>query len=85
MPTETARAINFGAGPSALPLSVLEEAAHGLIDFNGTGIGIAEISHRSPEFMAFLANLETSIRTQLGVPPTHAILFTQGGGSFYYG
>ncbi|KAJ7063182.1 pyridoxal phosphate-dependent transferase [Mycena amicta] len=75
------RVINFGAGPSALPESVLHEAARGLLDFNGTGIGIAEISHRSKEFTAFLAQVENLIRTQLDVPPTHSILFTQGGGT----
>jgi len=73
--------INFGAGPSALPLPVLEEAAKGLLNFNGTGIGIAEISHRSKDFTSFLTNLESLIRTQLDVPPTHYILFTQGGGT----
>ncbi|KAJ7046658.1 phosphoserine aminotransferase [Mycena alexandri] len=76
-----ARVINFGAGPSALPASVLEEAAKGLLNFNGTGIGIAEISHRSKEFTAFLAEVESLIRSQLDVPETHSILFTQGGGS----
>jgi phosphoserine aminotransferase len=76
-----ARAINFGAGPSALPLPVLKEAAKGLLDFNNTGIGIGEISHRSKEFTGFVTNLESLIRTQLQVPSTHAILFTQGGGS----
>lgn len=79
--TEGSRVINFGAGPSALPLSVLEEAAKGLLDFNNTGIGIAEISHRSKEFTGFVSNLESLIRTQLDVPPTHSILFTQGGGT----
>ncbi|RPD66188.1 phosphoserine aminotransferase [Lentinus tigrinus ALCF2SS1-6] len=77
----TERVLNFGAGPSALPLSVLEEAQKGLVNFNGTGIGIAEISHRSKEFQAFLDDFEKNIRTQLGVPPTHRILFTQGGGT----
>ncbi|KAJ7740736.1 pyridoxal phosphate-dependent transferase [Mycena maculata] len=75
------RVINFGAGPSALPESVLQEATQGLLNFNGTGIGIAEISHRSKEFTAFLAEVEGLIRTQLDVPQTHSILFTQGGGS----
>ncbi|THG99170.1 hypothetical protein EW026_g3134, partial [Hermanssonia centrifuga] len=75
------RATYFGAGPSALPVSVLEEAAKGLLNFQNTGIGIAEISHRSKEFTAFLTTLESLIRTQLDVPPTHQILFTQGGGS----
>ncbi|KAL1756486.1 pyridoxal phosphate-dependent transferase [Schizophyllum commune] len=76
-----ARAINFGAGPSALPQSVLEETAKGLLNFEGTGIGIAEISHRSKEFTAYVRNLESLIREQLEVPPTHHIIFTQGGGT----
>ncbi|KAL1668466.1 pyridoxal phosphate-dependent transferase [Schizophyllum commune] len=76
-----ARAINFGAGPSALPQSVLEETAKGLLNFEGTGIGIAEISHRSKEFTAYVRNLENLIREQLEVPPTHHIIFTQGGGT----
>lgn len=79
--TDHERVINFGAGPSALPLSVLEQSIQGLLNFENTGIGIAEISHRSPEFTSYIANVERSIRTQLAVPPTHAILFTQGGGS----
>ena len=81
MSSDHARVINFGAGPSALPLAVLEEAQKGLVNFNGTGIGIAEISHRSKEFQAFLDQFEQNIRTQLEVPPTHRILFTQGGGT----
>ncbi|KDR81840.1 hypothetical protein GALMADRAFT_60050 [Galerina marginata CBS 339.88] len=75
------RVMNFGAGPSALPESVLEEAAKGLLNFNGTGIGIAEISHRSKEFTAYIAGVEAQIRQQLDVPPTHTILFLQGGGT----
>lgn len=77
----TDRVINFGAGPSALPQYVLEETAKALLNFNGTGIGIAEISHRSKEFTAFVSNMQVSIREQLQVPPTHSILFTQGGGT----
>lgn len=73
--------VNFGAGPSALPHSVLEEATQGLLNFNNTGIGITEISHRSKDFGAVLSKLESHIRTQLEVPPTHDIVFTQGGGS----
>jgi len=75
------RAINFGAGPSALPAFVLQEATKGLLNFNGTGIGIAEISHRSKEFTTYLQGVEHNIRKLLDVQPTHSILFTQGGGS----
>ncbi|KAH9180486.1 phosphoserine aminotransferase [Lactarius sanguifluus] len=69
------RVINFGPGPSALPQSVLEKATQGLLNFNETGIGIAEISHRSKEFVAFLSNVDWTF------PSTHSILFTQGGGT----
>lgn len=75
------RVINFGAGPCALPQSVLEEAAKALLNYAGTGIGISEISHRSKEFTAVIDGLESLIREQLEVPPTHAILFNQGGGT----
>ncbi|KAJ1308748.1 hypothetical protein OPQ81_004439 [Rhizoctonia solani] len=71
--------INVTAGPSQLPLSVLEEAAKGLINFNNTGIGITEISHRSSEFIRLNEDLESSVRGALDVPDTHAILFAQGG------
>lgn len=77
----TSRVVNFGAGPSALPPSVLEKAQEALLNFNNSGIGIAEISHRSKDFTSFLSSLESNIRTQLDVPPTHSILFTQGGGT----
>ncbi|CAE7190615.1 unnamed protein product [Rhizoctonia solani] len=71
--------INVTAGPSQLPLSVLEEAAKGLINFNNTGIGITEISHRSSEFIRLNEELESTVRSTLNVPDTHVILFTQGG------
>ncbi|TFK72203.1 phosphoserine aminotransferase [Pluteus cervinus] len=75
------RAINFGAGPCALPHSVLEEASKSLLNFNGTGIGIAEISHRSKEFGQVISEFESLIREQLQVPSTHVVLFSQGGGT----
>lgn len=74
------RAINFGAGPSALPESVLEEAGKGLLDFEGTGIGVAEISHRSEQFKNYLRTMEADMRKLLAIPDSHAVLFTQGGG-----
>jgi len=73
-----------GAGPSALPEDVLKEAAKGLLNFEGTGMGIAEISHRTKEFSACQSRLESDIRTLLDVPQTHSILFTQGGGSLQF-
>jgi phosphoserine aminotransferase len=78
------RAVNLSAGPCALPESVLHEAAKGLLNFNGIGVGIAEISHRSPEFTTCIREVEGLIRKQLDVPQTHSILFTQGGASLQF-
>jgi phosphoserine aminotransferase len=78
---ERKEVINFGAGPSALPHDVLEEATKGLLNFQNTGIGVTEISHRSKEFGTVVTRLEQLIRTGLDVPPTHHILFMQGGGT----
>ncbi|KAF9246260.1 pyridoxal phosphate-dependent transferase [Melanogaster broomeanus] len=75
------RAINFGAGPSALPEEVLIEAGKGLLNFQNTGIGIAEISHRSSEFDKFIQQVEQDLRTLLQIPRGYKILFTQGGGT----
>ncbi|KAG6918036.1 hypothetical protein DXG01_016888 [Tephrocybe rancida] len=75
------RVANFGAGPSALPEPVLTAAAAALLNFEGTGIGIAEISHRSPEFHAYIQRTAALVRSQLQVPATHEVLFMQGGGT----
>jgi phosphoserine aminotransferase len=77
----SSRVIYFGPGPSALPEDVLEQTSKALFNFNDTGIGIAEVSHRSKDFQTYIAHCEALIREQLHVPPTHKILFTQGGGS----
>ncbi|KAG6336917.1 hypothetical protein ID866_2155 [Astraeus odoratus] len=68
-------------GPSALPESVLRQAGNALLDFQDTGIGIAEVSHRSKEFKAYLQDVESNMRKLLKVPDSHVVLFTQGGGS----
>ena len=78
---ERSQVVNFGAGPSALPQNVLEEAARGLLNYKGTGIGITEISHRGKEFQQLTNDLASHVRTLLEVPSTHEILFTQGGGT----
>lgn len=78
---ERAQVINFGAGPSALPDEVLNDAIPALLNFAGTGIGITEISHRSKEFGTVVDELEQLIRAQLDVPHTHKIIFMQGGGT----
>jgi len=77
---ERSQIINLAAGPSSLPLEVLQEATAGLLNYEGTGIGLTELSHRSQEFQNLTNSLEKSIRDILNVPATHTILFTQGGG-----
>ncbi|KAI9685532.1 MAG: Phosphoserine transaminase [Bathelium mastoideum] len=71
----------FGAGPAPLPTPVLEEASKALLNFNDGGIGIAEISHRSPEANKVLADTKQALSTLLDIPDDYEILFLQGGGS----
>lgn len=75
------RVINFGAGPSALPEEVLTEACQGLLNFQNTGIGIAEVSHRSADFDKFLREVEENTRILLQLPQNYKVLFAQGGGT----
>jgi phosphoserine aminotransferase len=70
---------NFGAGPAMLPREVMEQAQAELLDWNGTGVSVVEISHRSPEFEAMAAESERDLRALLGVSDDYAVLFLQGG------
>ena len=65
------RAHNFNAGPSILPLPVLEQAQRELLDFKGTGMSVMEISHRSREFEAVIGEAEQDLRTLLGLSLIH--------------
>ncbi|KAJ1021648.1 hypothetical protein NDA16_003784 [Ustilago loliicola] len=73
--------INLGAGPSSLPTSVLLEAAQGILDYEGTGMGLVELSHRSKTFQKLMDKTEADLRALLNIPDTHAVLFLQGGGT----
>lgn len=70
---------NFGAGPCILPKEVFEEASRAVLDFNGTGLSILEISHRSKEFEEVMVETERLVRELLEVPHGYSILFLQGG------
>ncbi|WP_312135924.1 3-phosphoserine/phosphohydroxythreonine transaminase [Sphingobacterium sp.] len=72
---------NFGAGPCILPKEVFEEASKAVLDFNGTGLSILEVSHRSKEFEAVVVETERLVRELLNVPQGYSILFLQGGAS----
>jgi phosphoserine aminotransferase len=79
-----ARVWNFAAGPGALPLPVLEHARDELLELPGVGASILEISHRSPAFEAVIGEAEANLRRLLAVPPTHRVLFLQGGASLQF-
>ena len=75
------RVFNFNAGPSALPLSVLERVREELLDWHGSGMSVMEMSHRSPEFEGINAAAEAGLRRHLAIPDDYAVIFMQGGGS----
>ncbi|MFW9487246.1 3-phosphoserine/phosphohydroxythreonine transaminase [Xanthomonas euvesicatoria pv. euvesicatoria] len=73
------RAFNFSAGPATLPESVLRQAQAEMVEWNGVGASIVEISHRSADFMAVAAAAEADLRSLLSIPDDYAVLFTAGG------
>ncbi|MBP7653568.1 3-phosphoserine/phosphohydroxythreonine transaminase [Candidatus Dependentiae bacterium] len=76
---------NFYAGPAILPYEVMKKAQEELLDYNGIGLSIMEISHRSKEFDAVIKTAEQKIRDIFGVPDNYWILFLQGGASLQFG
>src|SRR5690606_10273425 len=76
-----ARPWNFSAGPSALPLEVLEQAASEMTDWQGSGMSVMEMSHRGKHFTRIYQETVADLRELLSVPDDFAILFMQGGGS----
>ena len=78
------RKINFSAGPSVLPDEVFQQMAVAMTDFEGSGLSIAEISHRSKEFMAVMDEAVCLVRELLEVPQGYSILFLQGGASLQF-
>jgi phosphoserine aminotransferase len=75
------RAHNFCAGPAALPAAVLERAQAELLNWQGAGASVMELSHRSPEFVGIAERAEASLRRLLGIGEDYAVLFQQGGAS----
>lgn len=77
----TDRVFNFSPGPATLPLEVLEKVGKDVVNFQSTGIGLIEISHRSKEFMAVASEAESLLRELLHIPANYKVLFLQGGAS----
>ena len=75
------RVFNFAAGPSTLPLPVLEIAQKELLDYQGTGMSITEMSHRGKPFMAVNEEANALLRELMNIPDDYSVLFVQGGAS----
>jgi phosphoserine aminotransferase len=79
-----ARIYNFNAGPSPMPLAVLEKAQSELLELPGAGMSVMEMSHRSKEFQSIIDEAEAGIRRLLNIPEQYAVLFLQGGASLQF-
>ena len=75
------RVYNFSAGPAVLPEEVLEEAASEMLDYQGTGMSVMEMSHRSPAFQQIIDDAEADLRELMNIPDNYKVLFLQGGAS----
>ena len=75
------RVYNFSAGPAVLPEEVLKEAADEMLDYNGTGMSVMEMSHRSQSFQEIIDTAEADIRELMNIPDNYKVLFLQGGAS----
>ena len=73
------RVFNFSAGPAALPEPVLRQAAEEMLDWQGSGMSVMEMSHRGKEFMGIHAEAQALLRELLAIPANYRVLFMQGG------
>lgn len=75
---------NFNAGPAVLPKGALETAQRELLNFNGIGMSVLEISHRSKDFQAVVDEAESLVRDLLAIPDGYKVLFLQGGATLQF-
>ncbi len=75
------RVYNFSAGPAVLPEEVLQEAADEMLDYDGSGMSVMEMSHRSATFDTIIKTAEADLRDLLNIPDNYKVLFLQGGAS----
>ena len=73
------RVYNFGAGPASLPIEVLEEIQSELLNYQGTGLSVMEMSHRSKEYQTIFDETEKALREIMNIPDNYKVLFLQGG------
>src|SRR5690606_1301356 len=75
---------NFGAGPAMLPVSVMQQIQREFLDFQGMGVSLIEISHRSKEFEALLERCDELVREIGNIPANYQILYTHGGAQMQF-
>ena len=75
------RVYNFSAGPAVLPEEVLKEAAAEMLDYQGTGMSVMEMSHRSKAYDEIIKTAEADLRELMNIPDNYKVLFLQGGAS----
>ena len=75
----TRKVFNFSPGPALIPEPVLRQAAEEMLDWQGTGMSVMEVSHRGKDFMALHARAIADLRELLAIPPNYKVLFMQGG------
>jgi len=73
------RKFNFSAGPATLPLEVLQQAQAEMLDWNGTGVSVMEMSHRGKDFTEISNAAEADLRELMSIPSNYKVLFLQGG------
>lgn len=84
MNNNNGRVYNFSAGPSMLPLEVLEDVAENLTNYMGCGQSVMEMSHRSKEFATIIEDAEKNLRTLIKIPENYKVLFLQGGATLQF-
>ncbi len=82
--TNNDRVFNFSAGPSMLPLNVIEDAAANLASYEGCGQSVMEMSHRSKEFGKIIEDAEANLRDIMNIPDNYKVMFLQGGGTLQF-
>ena len=78
------RIFNFSAGPSMLPLPVLEIARDEMLNYHGSGMSVMEMSHRSKVYEEIIGSAEALLREVMGIPANYKVLFLQGGASLQF-
>ncbi|MCU7799091.1 MAG: 3-phosphoserine/phosphohydroxythreonine transaminase [gamma proteobacterium symbiont of Lucinoma myriamae] len=79
------RVFNFSAGPAMLPEAVIKKASDEMLDWNGEGMSVMEMSHRGKAFMSIASKAEADLRTLMSIPDNYKVLFLQGGASSQFG